>query len=180
MCADAVSLPDRGTFKATEVCEIAQIKPFILRSWETEFPELGRPGPSGAQRIYSRADLEQVLQIKHLLFAEGLTLAGARRRLEDEGREPERAAPLVEELLGQELRQRLGQIQQGLRAILEVLDGREVSVSATPLFEQAEAGGDVVEPPRTRSSTKRRQGAEPRAIAAERPSRRRPHRRASA
>ena len=57
-----------GVFKASEVCEVAQIKPFVLRSWELEFSELGSSSSSETSRVYNQADIEKVLQIKHLLF----------------------------------------------------------------------------------------------------------------
>ena len=54
----------------------------MLRSWEKEFPRLGAAARPGGPRIYRRSDVEQILRIKQLVFAEGLTLAGARRRIE--------------------------------------------------------------------------------------------------
>jgi DNA-binding transcriptional MerR regulator len=69
----------RDVFKAPEVCEMAQLQPYVLRTWEAEFPALGH-APNGGPRVYRRADVEMVLRIKQLVFVEGLTLAGARRR----------------------------------------------------------------------------------------------------
>src|SRR4029434_3215763 len=77
-------IPRRALFKAAEVCELAKVQPYVLRSWEAELPKLGVSKSDGAPRTYRRADVEQVLRIKHLLLVEGLTLAGARRRLEEE------------------------------------------------------------------------------------------------
>ena len=79
-----VEIPKRALFKAAEVCDLAKVQPYVLRSWEAEFPALGVAKGDGAPRTYRRADVEQVLRIKHLLLVEGLTLAGARRRLEEE------------------------------------------------------------------------------------------------
>jgi DNA-binding transcriptional MerR regulator len=73
--------PKHERLKATDVCQLAQIQPYVLRTWETEFPDLGR-SMSGGPRTYSRADVERVLRIRELVFNEGLTLAGAPRRLE--------------------------------------------------------------------------------------------------
>src|ERR671938_1877949 len=81
---DTVQIPNRSLFRQPEICEIAQVQPYVLRSWEAEFPDLGVAKTAGGPRVYRRADLERVLRIKHLLFVEGLTLAGARRRLADE------------------------------------------------------------------------------------------------
>ena len=60
------------------------MQPYVLRSWEAEFPALGIAKAAGGPRVYRRTDVEQVVRIRHLLLVEGLTLAGARRRLEEE------------------------------------------------------------------------------------------------
>jgi hypothetical protein len=69
-----VEIPKRSLFKAAEVCDLAKVQPYVLRSWEAEFPDLGVAKAAGAPRVYRRSDVEQVLRIKHLLV-EGLTLA---------------------------------------------------------------------------------------------------------
>jgi DNA-binding transcriptional MerR regulator len=69
-------------FKATDVCELAQLQPYVLRSWEKEFPGIGVQKADG-QRLYRQSDVDQVLRIKQLVFSEGLTLSGARRRIEE-------------------------------------------------------------------------------------------------
>jgi DNA-binding transcriptional MerR regulator len=79
-----VEIPNRDLFKAGEVCELVSVQPYVLRSWELEFPTLGQAKTPGGVRTYRKADVELALRIKRLLFAEGLTLAGARRRIEDE------------------------------------------------------------------------------------------------
>jgi DNA-binding transcriptional MerR regulator len=106
-------------FKASEVCEIASVQPYVLRSWELEFPSLGTARSAGSPRVYRRTDVERVLRIKDLVFVEGLTLAGARRRLEDEEPPAEAAsgAPAVES----ETRQKLDGIKQELRSLLSLL-----------------------------------------------------------
>ena len=92
--AAEVSIPDRNDFKIGEVCEIAGVKPFVLRYWETEFPALAPVKGAGGQRSYSRADVELILRIKHLLYEERFTVAGAKKRLADE--QPETAAEIAE------------------------------------------------------------------------------------
>ncbi len=82
-------IPDRPAFKASEVCEIAQIKPYVLRSWESEFPDLGLSKTPGGPRVYRRSDVERVLRIRELVFTEGLTLSGVRRRFEAEQPQPQ-------------------------------------------------------------------------------------------
>ena len=78
-----MAAPKREWFKAAEVCEVAEVQPYMLRSWEAEFPQLGQPPAGGGPRLYRQADVEMVLRIKSLVFGEGLTLAGARRRLDE-------------------------------------------------------------------------------------------------
>ena len=83
-----VVIPDRAAFKASEVCDLAQLQPYVLRSWENEFSDLGVSRTPGGPRVYRRADVERVLQIRHLVLSEGLTLAGVRRELEGAGPTP--------------------------------------------------------------------------------------------
>jgi len=121
--AEAVPLeiPNRALFKASEVCDLVKLQPYVLRSWEVEFPGLGVAKSAGSPRVYRRADVEQVARIKHLLLVEGLTLAGARRKLEEEAPPTLADEPAIEELLGRNARERLTAVKQGLRSILELL-----------------------------------------------------------
>jgi DNA-binding transcriptional MerR regulator len=118
-----VEIPNRSLFRQPEVCEIAQVQPYVLRSWEAEFPELGVTKTEGGPRVYRRADLEFVLRIKHLLFVEGLTLAGARRKLLDESERTARDSGLqdLDALLGSDARERIMQVKRGLREIATML-----------------------------------------------------------
>ena len=118
-----IEIPKRALFKAAEVCELVHVQPYVLRSWESEFPKLGVSKTAGGTRVYRRSDVEQVLRIKHMLLVEGLTLAGARRRLEEETAPVAADAPL-DELFGQNARDRLNEVKRGLRAILDLLAGR--------------------------------------------------------
>ena len=55
-----VEIPKRALFKAVEVCELLKVQPYVLRSWEAEFPDLGIAKTAGGVRVYRRADVEQV------------------------------------------------------------------------------------------------------------------------
>jgi DNA-binding transcriptional MerR regulator len=117
----------RELFKSPDVCEMAQLQPYVLRSWEAEFPGLGQPTTAGGGRIYRRVDVELVLRIKQLVFVEGLTLAGARRRLDEERQadgpvEPSVAALGIDDALGEMARTRLRKVRTGLEAIMRLLD----------------------------------------------------------
>ena len=58
-----MAAPKRDLFKAAEVCEVANVQPYVLRSWEAEFPQLGQPSTGGGPRVYRRSDIELVLRI---------------------------------------------------------------------------------------------------------------------
>jgi DNA-binding transcriptional MerR regulator len=83
-------IPNKLFFKIGEVCEITDTQPYVLRYWESEFPALAPAKNTSGQRIYRRRDIETVLRIKQLLYEEGFTIAGAKKRLEMEmaGRQP--------------------------------------------------------------------------------------------
>jgi DNA-binding transcriptional MerR regulator len=116
-----VEIPKRALFKAAEVCDLAKVQPYVLRSWEAEFPQLGVAKTAGAPRVYRRSDVEQVLKIKHLLLVDGLTLAGARRKLEEDTAPVAADALVIDELIGENARERLTAIKRGLQSILELL-----------------------------------------------------------
>jgi DNA-binding transcriptional MerR regulator len=116
-----VEIPKRALFKAAEVCDLAKVQPYVLRSWEAEFPELGVAKTAGAPRVYRRTDVERVLKIKHMLLVEGLTLAGARRKLDEQTAPVAADAPVIDELIGRNARERLTAVKRGLQSILELL-----------------------------------------------------------
>jgi DNA-binding transcriptional MerR regulator len=85
---DAPVIPDRLYFKIGDVARICALETYVLRFWETQFPQL-KPNKSGTgQRLYRRRDVELALKIKHLVHTEGYTLAGARQVLEQGHRRP--------------------------------------------------------------------------------------------
>jgi len=73
----------RGFFRIGEVCRLTDTKPFVLRYWETEFPMLQPVKSPKGHRLYRHEDVETVRHIKHLLYDEGFTIAGARRHLSE-------------------------------------------------------------------------------------------------
>ena len=77
-------IPNKLFFKIGEVCEITDTQPYVLRYWESEFSALAPAKNSSGQRIYRRRDIETVLRIKQLLYDEGFTIAGAKKKLEAE------------------------------------------------------------------------------------------------
>jgi DNA-binding transcriptional MerR regulator len=85
---DSPTIPDRLYFKIGDVARICELETYVLRFWESQFPQL-KPNKSGTgQRLYRRRDVEMVLAIKRLVHAEGYTISGARQVLEQTHRRP--------------------------------------------------------------------------------------------
>jgi DNA-binding transcriptional MerR regulator len=136
-----MAAPKRELFKAADVCEVVQLQPYVLRSWEAEFPQIGQVPAGGGPRLYRRSDVELVLRIKQLVFEEGLTLSGARRRLAEDGDQSNGASVLVEEVVDARVREQLRNVKSGLKSILEMLskDGEhqpELHLVAPPVAKK--------------------------------------------
>jgi len=80
------SIPDKLYFKIGEVADIVGVKPYVLRYWETEFPEIAPSKSKSKQRLYKRKEVEQILYIRELLYEEKFTIEGARKQLKSLGR----------------------------------------------------------------------------------------------
>ncbi len=70
-------------YKISEASRITGLEAYVLRYWETEFPEIAPRKSKGGQRVYEQKDIDKILKIKKMLYEEGLTIAGARKRLEE-------------------------------------------------------------------------------------------------
>jgi DNA-binding transcriptional MerR regulator len=144
-----VEIPDRAAFRAAEVCEIAQIPAYVLRSWEKEFPGLGAAARPGGPRIYRRSDVEQILRIKQLVFAEGLTLAGVRHRIEGEPPDEEQtlieAARAAKAAVPAEVRSRVSYAKRELRELLDMLIGEAPAAEAPPVADAAAAASKITD-----------------------------------
>jgi DNA-binding transcriptional MerR regulator len=81
-------LPVKLYYRIGEVAGIVGVEPHVLRYWETEFRTIRPQKSRKGQRIYSRRDVEKLLRVKDLLYVQGFTIAGARRRLREKGVEP--------------------------------------------------------------------------------------------
>src|SRR5689334_966212 len=102
-------IPDKLFFKISEVCEIVGVEPYVLRFWETEFPNFAPEKSKAGHRVYKRKDVENVLRIKELLYDRGFTIAGARKQLSKSRRTKE------------DREQVLIQLREGLQDILTLL-----------------------------------------------------------
>jgi len=116
-------------YKAVEVCELLQVQPYVLRSWEKEFPGIGVRGKSpDGPRLYRQSDVEHVQRIKQLVFVEGLTVAGARRKLEASAPAiavvSQSEAAEVLDALGADVRARIATVRDGLRELQSMLSSK--------------------------------------------------------
>src|SRR5215471_3135329 len=97
-------IPEKLFFRIGEVCDLIKVQPHVLRYWETEFPMLAPEKNRAGQRVYRRRDVEMVMRIRALLYEEKFTIAGAKKKLQEEmhrggsrGRaENQQQAPAVE------------------------------------------------------------------------------------
>jgi DNA-binding transcriptional MerR regulator len=96
-----VAKAETQLFKPADACRMAEVAPYVLRDWETEFPALAEGKDRGAPRLYTARDVQIIARIRQLLYDEGFTVAGAKKRLEGEiaeGRfdDGEKALPIAE------------------------------------------------------------------------------------
>jgi DNA-binding transcriptional MerR regulator len=139
------AIPNRPVFRPQEVCDIAELQPYILRSWEAEFPDLGVAKTANGPRVYRKADVERVLRLKHLILVDGLTLAGARKQLSAEGLAQPDAEETVSDadvaaMVDQQMRGNLMDVRRGLQWILGVLNGDGVAPEDFVLVAEPSAG----------------------------------------
>ncbi len=116
-----VVIPERLYFRIGEVARLCRLPAYVLRFWETEFPQLKPVKSSTGQRMYRRKDVESVLRIKTLLYEQGFTIAGARQHLRAEIKGDKKQPPLPFPAASPA---HLKHIRQGLREILTLLSAR--------------------------------------------------------
>jgi DNA-binding transcriptional MerR regulator len=107
-------------YKIGEICKLADVQPYVLRYWETEFPPLAPNKSGGGQRLYTQRDLDIILRIKQLLYSEGFTIAGAKKKLEGEPSDSETPAPPAP--AAKALTKALLNVKKELTAILQMLE----------------------------------------------------------
>src|SRR5437879_9261247 len=116
-----VVIPEKLYFRIGEVARLCRLPAFVLRYWETEFPQLKPVKRRNGQRMYRRKDVENVLRIKQILYEEGSTIPGARQFLTSEGKGDKKQSPLpFPARSGSDLKY----VRQGLREILTMLSAR--------------------------------------------------------
>jgi DNA-binding transcriptional MerR regulator len=92
--ASDILIPEKLYFRIGEVSRLCRLPAYVLRFWETDFPQLRPVKSSTGQRMYRRKDVEAVLRIKKLLYEEGFTIAGARQQLRADVKLEKVQAPL--------------------------------------------------------------------------------------
>src|SRR5579864_4413494 len=82
-------LPAKLYFRIGEVAGLVGVEPHVLRYWEREFRSIRPTKSAKGQRVYSRRDVENLMRVRELLYAEGFTIAGAKKKLQKTGSEPQ-------------------------------------------------------------------------------------------
>jgi DNA-binding transcriptional MerR regulator len=116
-------IPDKLYFRIGDVAKLCGVETYVLRFWETEFPQM-RPGKSGTgQRLYRKRDVELAMRVRKLLHDEGYTIAGARQVLAHENvRSKSPQLPLIEGGSGPaQVQAKLNRVRTELRELLGVL-----------------------------------------------------------
>ena len=127
-----IVIPDKLYFRIGEVSELLHLPTYVLRFWETEFPQLKPTKSSTGQRMYRRHEVELALRIRMLLYEEGFTIPGARERLKMEAKsaKDQSALPFPKPAAGNGLKR----VRQELQELLTMLSGKvkvEARKSAT-------------------------------------------------
>ena len=119
--SDEILIPDKLYFCIGEVATLCHLPAYVLRFWESEFPQLKPVKSSTGQRMYRKRDVESVLRIKQLLYERGFTIVGARQQLRSEAKSEkgQAAIPFPAQSAAE-----IQHIRQGLREILNLLSTR--------------------------------------------------------
>lgn len=112
-------IPDKLYFRIGEVAKLCKLPAYVLRFWESEFPQLRPVKSSTGQRMYRQRDVEHVLRVKKLLYEEGFTIAGARQQLKAESKPAVQQSGLPFPKKGRS--DGLKKVRQGLQEILVML-----------------------------------------------------------
>ena len=142
-----VKISKRKAYKAADVCSMVELQPYVLRTWEAEFPDLGVPQSNGRTRLYRQADIDKVIRIKELIVGDGLTLGAARRKLAKETPDSDESDLLLFDTDGGEARAQVEVVKSGLRSLLEMLAEPGNGAAAAGGPESAQGDGASVAPP---------------------------------
>jgi DNA-binding transcriptional MerR regulator len=120
---DEIVVPDKLFFRIGEVAKLCSLPTYVLRFWETEFPQLKPNKSNTGQRLYRRKDVENIIRVKKLLYEEGYTIHGARQFIKSDSKRDrtQTALPFAAVHAGTS---DLGEIRQGLRDVLGILSAK--------------------------------------------------------
>jgi DNA-binding transcriptional MerR regulator len=119
--ANEIVIPDKLYFRIGEVASLCHLPAYVLRFWESEFPQLKPVKSSTGQRMYRKRDVESVLHIKQLLYEQGFTISGARQQLRSETKTDKSQSTIP---FPAHSSAEIQHIRQGLREILDMLSTR--------------------------------------------------------
>jgi DNA-binding transcriptional MerR regulator len=119
-----VVVPDKLYFRIGEVSRLCKLPAYVLRFWETEFSQLKPTKGSTGQRMYRRHEVECALRIKHLLYQEGFTIAGARQQLKAEAKNGKAQPGLPFARSASNQARGIKEVRSGLKEILGMLSTR--------------------------------------------------------
>ena len=145
-------IPDKLYFRIGEVAKLCGVEAYVLRFWESEFPQL-RPNKSGTgQRLYRKRDVELALRIKRLLYSEGYTIAGARQVFSAETKEPYKRSqaelPLKRSPETDRIEARLKKLRGELREILGILSAPvQTGKRERPVRQKTDSAGEAAKAP---------------------------------
>ena len=120
---DDIVIPDKLYFRIGEVAKLCRLPAYVLRFWESEFPQLSPKKSSKGQRLYRQRDVEHLVRIKKLLYDEGFTIAGARQQLRLEAR-PAKSQTALPFAAPKSQSQELKRVRAGLQEVLGMLKQR--------------------------------------------------------
>lgn len=117
----ALKLPEKVYYKIGEVADAAGLRTSVLRFWESEFSFLKPVKSSTGQRLYSKNEVELVLQVKRLLYEEKFTIEGVKKRFSSKGRMLKAEDRVVEEVVVADFSDVLKQIKNDLEILRDLL-----------------------------------------------------------
>jgi len=133
--ATGSDIPDKLYFRIGDVAKLCEVPAYVLRFWESEFPQL-KPNKGGTgQRLYRRRDVEMALRIKSLLYDQGYTIPGARQVFKSElkQKEPQLALGIIDEFAGGVDAGQLRKFQKELRDLHQLLSKAPTRAAVHPI-----------------------------------------------
>lgn len=140
MGREVSELPLKLYYRIGEVAEIVGVEPHVLRYWESEFRSIKPQKSRSGQRVYSRRDVEKLVRVRELLYLQGFTIAGARRKLQQMGAEPDPAGAEQAAVVS-EIRDSLLELREQITVAMQKLAPAECESSdeSQPEFDTSDA-----------------------------------------